>query len=698
MDDSVWALIIAILVDLLIFSLEFYLFSVYRTVRNRPVFLELEGKDVKVPVFSESDTPLMNLFRNVWNVPYEEIGFYCGLEGKLYLALHKVLAQSVALMAAIGCIVLIPIYYFGDSEIDKEMNMISMAHIIQNDDKMAVVLIYFVLFSVIALGAIFLYYRQVYQAYSMPSELICTINKYTIEIRGLPQDVSPSDAAIEVKDLLCEQFPSDIQSVYVVPNLADSYVIHLEIEEAKKELLHYQEYVKSKGEKAMIRENFYSKQVDAIGFYQDKIQELMKKYSEEIELRKDQCSGYAYVLAKNPMTALKIVSTFKSNSRFFNSDKWILSIAPAPSEINWSNISDFKKQVWIIRILLLVLFIIFFFLLVTPATLLQILIEVFEVMGLSTLTEGLMNQLLPSLILLLYQSAIVRHTVLSIVTKEQLGNKSEETVSAMFKYLLVMITYTFLVPLIGLQVYSLITDSFVGGFEEWQSGFANQAAFSGLFFTIFIVHLIFLKNGSDFMQIPKLIRVKFRQLRAVNDRERLMAYEAYEFRWAYEYGVSLSGFVIIISFSVAYPLILIIGVFFFMSRYFTAKYNMLCFYCTVKTTTGHKIPKVVISTLLIAILIFQIFTCAMIYLTESYIYFLLSTLLLVLSIIFFLILYHNRETFENDLQKFFKSDNNYENDIVFGEDIRKYFHPLESNGASRVLVKKEKSDSENQLS
>ena len=122
MDDSVWALILTILIDLFVFSLEFYLFSLYRTVRNKPVFLEIEGKDIKVPVFSESDTPLYNLLRGVWNVPYDEMGFYCGLEGKLYLALNMILGQAMAFMAIIGCIVLIPVYVFGDSEVDKEMN------------------------------------------------------------------------------------------------------------------------------------------------------------------------------------------------------------------------------------------------------------------------------------------------------------------------------------------------------------------------------------------------------------------------------------------------------------------------------------------------------------------------------------------------------------------------------------------------
>ena len=165
MDGSVLTLIITISIDVVIFSLEFYMFSQYRKVRNKPVYLELEGRDIKVPVFSESDTSLTELFRGVWNVPFDEIGFYCGLEGKLYLALQRVLAQSIAIMMLIGCIVLIPIYVYGDSEINKQMNAISMAHIIGNDDLMAVVLVYFIIFTFAAFGIILFYMRQVSKAY-----------------------------------------------------------------------------------------------------------------------------------------------------------------------------------------------------------------------------------------------------------------------------------------------------------------------------------------------------------------------------------------------------------------------------------------------------------------------------------------------------------------------------------------------------
>jgi Calcium-dependent channel, 7TM region, putative phosphate/Cytosolic domain of 10TM putative phosphate transporter/Late exocytosis, associated with Golgi transport len=691
MDDSLYALLFTILIEIIVFSVEITIFSVYRTYRNRPVSLEVEGKDIKVPVFSESDTPLIDLLRGVWSVPFSDIGFYCGIEGKLYLAFLKTMGQMMAVLCSLGLCVLIPVYLLGNSEVNKDMNYISMAHIIEESYLMIVVLVFFFIFTFIILGFIGLYTREVVKAYSMPSELICSINKYTIELRGLPIDMEPGQVAIELKEMFCEQFPEDIQSIYVVPNISEAYRLHLKLEEANKEHLHYLEYLRQKGERAKIRRKYLSFSIDAISYYQEKRLKLAKKFNIQFESHREECSGYAYILCKTPFAAINVKNNFERTTDFLNCKKWILSIAPAPSEINWQNLRKHNKKMLLLRLIIIVFFILFFFIFVTPASFLQIMIELTQFTGLQTITRGLINQVLPSLIIFMYQSLIVRQTVLFLVRKQELENKSEEIISGLTKFLYIMVTYEFLVPLLGLQVYSIITDTFVGGFERSQSGFANQAAFSGEFFMIFVINLTFLKNGSDILQIPKLFRVKFRQSRAVNERERLQAYEAYEFRWPYEYGVSLCALFVILAFSIAYPLILVIGIFFFTTRYFIAKYNMLCFYCTVKTTTGHKIPKVIITAMLSALLLFQCFTCALIFLSNSTTYFKIATVLLIVSIIMYVVLFFLRDKLEVQLMKGLDIESLEEDEMIFGEDINKYYHPLESNAtASRVLIERPK--------
>ncbi|CAG9333013.1 TMEM63A_2 [Blepharisma stoltei] len=676
MDDSVWAIIAALGIDIFLFTLEFYLFSIYRKIRNRPIFAEIGEREVKVPVYSESDTPLWVLMTNVWKVPYEEMGHYCGIEGQLYLAFHVAMGGGLAVLAVIGCGLLIPIYALGDTHVKKDMNNISIAHIIEQEDLMSIVLILFLVFTIIIFGTLVGYLYQVSYAHSTPSELICTIDRYTIQIKGISKAFTPDVAAQKIRDFLQMRYGYDIQSIYVVPDLAEASRLQKELEEAKKNQKHYMDFLIAKGYKEKIKPTFCGKEVDAIDYYTCEIGKLEKEYKEALENGKNITSGFAFVICKTPISTFNIIKTFKGEDDELQSNKWILTLAPAPAEVNWPNMSIHKPRLWIKRAGLFILFFIFFFLLITPSTLLQIMMYILEWIGGKELYEALLSQVAPSLILLIYQSAIVRHAVLAIVEREQLPSKSDETVSAMIKYLLVMVTYTFLVPLLGVQVYSAIVTT-VDGESDWDQEIANHAAYSAQVFTIFVIHLIFLKNGGDFLQVPKLVRVKWRQMKAVNDTERMLAYEAYEFRWAYEYGVSISAIFIIFAFSIAYPLILIIGVFFCISRYYTAKYNLLCFYCTVKTTTGNRIPRVIVVALLVSILFFQLTTAYLLLLSDSMVYVYISGGLIIVSIFIFLVIYYMRNEIEKELKKSFGIEQVEEEGLIFGSDISNYYHPLQ---------------------
>ncbi|CAG9327402.1 TMEM63C_2 [Blepharisma stoltei] len=679
MDDSIWALILTIGIDIILFSLEFCAFSIYRKYRNKPINLKLEEREIKVPIYSESDTPLRVLFKNVWKIPFSEMSYYSGIEGQLYLALHLVLGGGMIAFAVLGCGILIPVYaYYGESEIDKSMNYISMAHILDQYDIMAVVLVFFVLFTILMFVVISAYIGHASTIHSKPSELVNTINKYTFEIWGIPSNIKPPQATKEVFELLRSQYGNDIQSVYIVPDLADAAKIKLELDEAKARLQHFKDYYLVKGEYAKISPKLCGEKIDAIQYYETIVKDLTLRLNAATEYGKNESSGIAYVLCKSPIVAFNVVQKFQGKKDSLNSCAWNLHLAPAPGEINWHNMTTKRHKLWVTRLMLWITFIICFFLLITPSTLLQILVELLDLVGAKSIYQGAISQLVPSLILLLYQSAIVRVSVNYIVKKEELGNKSEETVSALFKFLLVMVTYTFIVPLVGFQVYSIITNTLLGEFDRWKTSQANIFAYEAQFFTIFMIHMTFFKNGADFMQIPKLIRVKFRQRAAVNETERMLAYEAYEFRWAYEYGISISSLIIILSFSVAYPIILVVGAAFFISRYWTAKYNLLCFYCTVKTTTADRIPRMMTRYLLVATLFFQLMTCYFLFLSNSITYFAISIVLIILSIIIFTLVYWKSLDIEKVLKLGFSSETFEEEGLIFDVDIEKYYHPLET--------------------
>lgn len=261
-----------------------------------------------------------------------------------------------------------------------------------------------------------------------------------------------------------------------------------------------------------------------------------------------------------------ILKSYKGNPDFPESCNWRLSRAPAPSEIKWENyqlnggLRSFK------RVLIYIFFFITFFLLLTPAGIFSFLSFILSDIGAGSILVGFFGKMLPSLILFLYQSVILRNSVKFIVELEKLKNKSSEIINSVVKIAVVMIFYVMFVPLLGMQAYNLIENVLAGDIGEWRKKLAEGICYSGQIFALFLIHIFFLKNGADLLQIPKLVRVKFRQSRALNDEERQLAYEAYEFRWAYEYGVSLTAITIILVFSVAYPIVIFFGFLFFTFR------------------------------------------------------------------------------------------------------------------------------------
>ena len=683
MDASVWAVLITLFADSVIFLAEFTLFVLYRRVRNKPINLTVEGRQIKEPVFSESDTPILQLMKLVWSIPYRDMNRHCGVEGQLYLALHMVMGFGLGIMAVFGCGVLLPVYASGSNKVEDDMNKLSIAHILQNDDMMGSVVFFLFFFSTGIIGIIVAYCKYVHLALNTPTELNLTIDRFTVEIQNLSRKLDPNTAVEMLYDMLKQQFGEEVLSVYVVPNFALAYQLNEKKKLCESKLRHYRTFEETKGYRKQFKKyKLFGEKFDAIEYLENKVAEYQIKCQEATHEGRTKSSGFAFVVCRSNDSAVNVLRNLKRNNDQLKSSKWKLSISPPPGEIKWENLEKHKKTFFLFKLGLYCAFFLFFFLFLTPTALLQALIVILEVIEAKPIYEGFFGQILPSLILLLYLSLIVRQTVLAMVKKEKLSNKSKDTVSALFKFLVIMITYTFMVPLLNLQVLTALEMIFSGDFKGWEKAIANNAAISGQFFTIYIIHLTFLKNGSDFLQIPKIFRVKLRQWKSVCEEEKLMAYEAYEFRWAYEYGVSISAFFIILSFSVAYPLILVAGTVFCVARYFTAKYNLLCFYFPLKHTTGTRIPNYIIKVLLSALLFFSLFTCLMLFLNDNFVYLVLAGVLISVFVVFVGVLIWKKPRIERALEKEFSKKEYSEDGIVFPEDIVKYYHPFQDSNDS----------------
>lgn len=83
------------------------------------------------------------------------------------------------------------------------------------------------------------------------------------------------------------------------------------------------------------------------------------------------------------------------------------------------------------------------------------------------------------------------------------------------------------------------------------------------------------------------------------------------------------------------------------------------------------------NSLLVAVLIFQLFTCYMLLLSDSWLYFAFATSMVVLSIVVFVFLYSKRLEIEKELKLNFGVEKIEEEGLIFELDIYAYYHPLQ---------------------
>lgn len=148
MDAGLYALVSALGVNIIIFSILFMLFLVYRKFRSKHVISDDPKLIPKNAIYSESDTPLKALFTNVYHTSLDDIYDKCGLESYIYLSLHYQIIIGLAIMALSGLIVLIPIYTSGNSVDGTSLLKTGIANIQREGNYMIGPLVFYVAFSV----------------------------------------------------------------------------------------------------------------------------------------------------------------------------------------------------------------------------------------------------------------------------------------------------------------------------------------------------------------------------------------------------------------------------------------------------------------------------------------------------------------------------------------------------------------------
>lgn len=116
-----------------------------------------------------------------------------------------------------------------------------------------------------------------------------------MEINRLSREISTTDAENQIKEILNREFPDEIVSLYVVPNLTQRYIAYQKLENSKDKLDHYLEILRQKDIRKKFRPQLCGPMVDAVKYYEKLTEKLEKEYQEVFSKRVSGNAGIAYV-------------------------------------------------------------------------------------------------------------------------------------------------------------------------------------------------------------------------------------------------------------------------------------------------------------------------------------------------------------------------------------------------------------------
>ena len=603
MEDETWALVSAIIIGIVLFCVFLGLFSFYRKFRSKNLREKLPGEEVKVPPISESDTNLKSLIDQVWQMPLEQVAFNCNQEAHVILLLHQSLYFLFFMLSVVGLVFLVPTYLafeeatVGFTKPETNLSFYSMPAICT------------VLFSLIAYGTAL---RFLQLALKIESKVHSDINERTVFVEGIPRSLEPAEA----KEALTRKLGKFgcIKDLEVPKDYCELYKLENQIELLEKKIEHYRQYEEAYNKRPKVATQCLCfKKKDALHYLQEQTQVLEQRKRECLKGQPNN-AGVAFVVFEEPTQATKALYSFFGSFDVYWSFSWFLVKADSPKNIIWENLNVDQRKMKGARLLTTAGFMVLFLFLMTPTVFLNYSGAVLdEVLG--NFFLGLIEEFLPAVLLVVYQTVLLPLLISYIVKLEKQVFQTKATMSAMQKFMIFMVVHVFLVPALGMQAFEIIEAFVDDNLERFTEQMLERILDSGFFFTILVVNHAFISNGVFLVQFGRIVNIWLNKRNSVNKREKYLGYQAGEFPFPFNYSMALVVMVIGLSFSVVFPLILPFACLFFGIRYWVMKYNFLCLFYTPKK--GSSSAAFVFKAMVGGIVFFQAITSAIFMLTGS---------------------------------------------------------------------------------
>lgn len=308
-------------------------------------------------------------------------------------------------------------------------------------------------------------------------------------------------------------------------------------------------------------------------------------------------AGYGFILCKQPMIASYIISTFEATeSMGVGMDKWKVQEAPLYSDIIWKNSPNSEVFSFFKRLLLNFLFVLIFLIMLTPITLVGVVIALLKDLNFPNNTTTFLTYSLPSLFTSLFYSIIIPMAIRFLIDKEKHFLHSKACANAFFKYFGYCLGIMIFFPLLeAMTLESVVQKLAKVDITMWNITLVTNIVKVGEFYVNFLLSM---SLGSNFLDL------------AITNQYFLWDFFVYRksfeyktapvFDFSYEYSRVLIILCIVLVFSISMPIILPFGCLFMTVKYWLDKYNLLYVY-RVEPSSGTHMQGIVLFYLLIVI-------------------------------------------------------------------------------------------------
>ncbi|OMJ69543.1 hypothetical protein SteCoe_32700 [Stentor coeruleus] len=676
MDQSFIDILTALGLDFLLFLLLIGSFLIYRKFRSPKINIELDIP-INMPYMHEAEHSTEYIAKKVKNMSLQDIHAAIGEWSFLYLSFHKYIIFLLLIFVVLGSLLTL-VYIDGNAKDNDDFHKAGISHLEKDSDWLLAPVIFVFIFSVVLY--IFGFYLIKKTKNLRSQELSHQIQQYVIQISGFQTNYSAEIIRSYICKSLNAQYGDRFTSIYVVPQYIEAYKIFNKLDEHRLQLQFLRHDYDKTNVRPLIRKNCFKK-LDGIKYHENKIE----KYASLIEQKRldysDQNAGLCFIICKTRALAKEIIQKGlkKDPEGIFDSHLWTYKQGTSPGDLNWESIGINKVSSIIRRILVDVFFLLIFLIFVTPGVFADYIKKICDNIGLSSILGSIFSYYLPSLLVLFYQVIILPAVVEFMVNREKHWTKHSTIASGLRKYLFFLVFYTFLYPMLKLNFTDFVS-TIVNNENDWKGLFAVEAIKSAEFFTVFLIHQAFLKNGWDLVVASKYIWSSTKALFAGNSVEKKLAYQSEPFTFDLEIAISLNTFIMVCSFSVIYPLILIPGILFFLFRYFIHKHNILAVFYVDKDVSALPSIFTLMFGIFLAAFFMQLLTFVTLATNANEDFNLYGKILLIASFCVFLLLSIWAKIITSKIES---EENHAEYELTLDDDL--YCHPMDKKKSSSFI-------------